>query len=125
MAFLDKFRPRPRGQAGDDLLRSVIENLRQVLNTRRGYGFFRPDFGMSDPNAHHTRARIVEDVMREVRHNIENYEPRLRVLGIVTVPADNPMRLAFTLRCTVQGDPRALHLEFDTVHKSVAVGSFS
>ena len=123
MAFLDKFSPAASAPVPADPARQVIEHLNHVLNTRRGFGWFRPDFGMNDPDAHATRTKIAEAVMRDVRENIERHEPRVRIREIVTEPVENPLRLAFTVRCTVLDDARALHLEFDTVFKSFSVGS--
>jgi type VI secretion system protein len=124
VAFLDKFATAP-GALSPDRVESVIENLNEVLNTRQGYGWFRPDFGMGDASAATTRVKIAEEFMRDVRENIERYEPRVRLKDIVSVAVDDPLRLAFTLRCTLLGDARALHLEFDTVLKSVSIGEAS
>jgi type VI secretion system protein len=124
VAFLDKFcATRRAGASRDELVERVIENLHHVLGTRRGYGWFRQDFGMSDPDARASRARIAEAVMRDVRENIERHEPRVRIRDIATAPADNPLRLAFTVHCTVLDDARTLRLEFDAVLNRFSLGS--
>ena len=45
MALLHKL---ANDKAEDDEITSIIDNVNNMLNTKRGYGFFLQDFGLSD-----------------------------------------------------------------------------
>ena len=36
------------GKTNDNDILSIIDNLNNVLNTKRGYGYFLPNYGISD-----------------------------------------------------------------------------
>lgn len=76
--FLHKhFGTGPEG----DLLDDVIRNLRHVLGTKRGHGYFLPSFGLTDVG-HRTPEEMVVALTAEIQENIRLYEPRVELVDI-------------------------------------------
>jgi type VI secretion system lysozyme-like protein len=94
----------------------ILRNLTHVLNSKREYSSpLLPDFGIRTLTELGSRDAIGAAVMQDVRECIERYEPRLRLDAIRLDPERNPLRLSFTLKCTVLDDRRELRISFDTV----------
>lgn len=110
-----------RRKPDDDNLTSIIDNLNSVLNTRRGYGSFLPDFGMRDLSEYSTRNDIAAAVMAEVKQCITLYEPRVQLVNMTMKPDKNPLRLCFTLECTIRENSKSLHMLFDTMFSTYRI----
>lgn len=90
-----------------DGVRSIIGNLRAILNTRLGDSMACADFGVVDfcdlvhefPAATHT-------LQRSIRDTITEYEPRLRNVRVRIVATDNPLVLAFEVSARLADDPK-------------------
>jgi len=121
MALFSKFSSAPRGDDERAYLSSIVENLNNVLNTKRDYGSPLPDFGVRDLSEHNNRDDIALAVIQEVRECIERYEPRVSLEKIAFVNDDNPMWLSFTIECSVRHNARTLRMTFDTVFGKMAV----
>jgi len=110
MALLKKI------SAGDeDEIQSIVDNLNNLLNTKRGWGFFLKDFGISDYNHLHSRDNIAELAIREVSENIERFEPRVKLVKIVDLENDEQFRLSFRIDCMIRENARSLVLFMDPV----------
>lgn len=123
MALLGKFMRRPNSRNGDPELTSIISNLNNILNTRKGYGSVLRDFGIRDMNEFISRDHIALAVIEEVKSNIEKYEPRVELVRITRVDDDNPLRLSFQIECRLRDTQQSLRMFFDTVYSSVNLGS--
>jgi type VI secretion system lysozyme-like protein len=121
MALLEKLSSTRRWQGARGQLERILANLEHVLNCKRGYGSLLPDFGIRPLTEHTTREAIGLAVMQDVRECIERYEPRLRLDQLALDEERDPLRLSFTLRCTVLTDPHELQISFDTVFNQFGV----
>lgn len=121
MALFSKFQSGPKLPPDQEQLTSILENLNNVLNTKRDYGSLLRDFGICDLSMHITREGIARAVINEVRESIERYEPRVVLDEIVCNNDNNPLRLSFTIRCTIRENARSLQMIFDTVFGKVNV----
>jgi hypothetical protein len=90
MSFLNRFLPE---QPKDDQLTSIVRNLEHLLNSRRGYGSLLCDFGLVDYLSEPDSRSVALAVLREIRDDIENYEPRLRLIDLRTLGRDERLRL--------------------------------
>ncbi|SMF94695.1 type VI secretion system lysozyme-like protein [Methylomagnum ishizawai] len=96
-----------------DLVLGIVDNLNHVLNSKRGFSYFLEDFGISDYNHLSSREDIARAVMREVRENIEAFEPRIKLVDIVEIPDASLFRLSFRINCIVRENSRSLSMIFD------------
>lgn len=123
MALLRKFMNHSGSRAGDPELNSIISNLNNILNTRKGYGSILRDFGIRDMNEFLSREHIALAVIEEVKTNIANYEPRVELVEITRADDNNPLRLSFHIKCMLRETSQSLHMVFDTLYSSVDLGS--
>jgi type VI secretion system lysozyme-like protein len=122
MPLFEKLSPsRRRGQHAG--LEGILRNLTNVLNSKREYSSpLLPDFGIRTMTEYgSSREAIGLAVIQDVRECIERYEPRLHLDGMVLDPDRNPMRLSFTLKCTLRDDRHELRISFDTVLTNFAI----
>jgi len=125
MALLRKFMNHAGSRNEDPELNSIISNLNNILNTRKGYGSILKDFGIRDMNEFLSREHIALAVIEEVKTNIARYEPRVELVEITRVDDNNPLRLSFQIKCLLRETSQSLHMVFDTVYSSVDLGSGS
>lgn len=114
MALLRKL-ANNRGTSEDDEIKSIIDNLNNVLNTKRNYGSFLQDFGISDYHHLSSRDDIAETVIREVSENINRFEPRVALIKVVDIKDDRLFRLSFRVDCVVRNNTRSLKLFLDPI----------
>ena len=115
MPLFQKFMKNAPVRAGEPMLLSIVDNLNNILNTKRGYGSFRKDFGIRDLNEYSNRAAIAHAVVAEVRENILRFEPRVKIVDVVLENDDNPLHLSFRIECTISAAAQAYRLIFDTI----------
>jgi len=58
MAFFRKFDRTPGMKSIDPYLASIVENLNNILNTKKDYGSFLTDLGIRDLNEYRSRDDI-------------------------------------------------------------------
>jgi type VI secretion system protein len=120
MALFDKF--TASGRTTRTQVDSILGNLENVLNTKRGWGSPLPDFGIRTLTEYTSREDISKAVIREIRDCIERYEPRLRVDSIAVEEQDRgPFRLSFTLRCSLVDGTQVLRVSVNTLFGSFDV----
>lgn len=122
MALFSKFTPTHRNarEPGADV-QDIIDNLNNILNTRRGYGSILMDLGIRDLNEYCSRDHIANAIVEEVGQNIERFEPRVRLVGIFRIEDDNPFRLLFRIDCTLRETAQSLRMVFDSVNSQFAL----
>jgi type VI secretion system protein len=112
---LEKGEKRP-GRGESSLVESVLDNLENVLNSKRDYSSPLPQFGVRALTEYVSRNDIALEVIREVREIIELYEPRIKLESIAVDDRErNPFRLSFTINCSLREGAQVLHLSVDTV----------
>src|SRR5271170_4014217 len=92
--LLRKFH-RNKGNATE--LASIVANLNQLLNTKKGFGFFVPGYGIGDYNEFRSRTKIIETLKAEIQENIAKFEPRVKLEKIDAVGSASPFRLKFQI----------------------------
>ncbi len=69
------------GGGGTSEVEDVIRNLRFILGTKRGAGYFLKTFGLTDVG-YRTQEEMVVTLMAEIEENIRLYEPRVELIEI-------------------------------------------
>ncbi|WP_319762570.1 type VI secretion system baseplate subunit TssE [Maridesulfovibrio sp.] len=100
------------------VIKSVLDYLRMILNTRQGNAQIANDFGVPDFTSMIgatglDAVRSIEESMTEV---ILKYEPRLANVNIQFVPMeDNPLALYFKLQGRLALEGQDMPVVFETV----------
>lgn len=102
-------------------LQRIVANLNRVLNTKRGYGSFLSDFGVSDLNECTSRDVLVVRIMEEVKRNVELYEPRLLLVNIAVKDNNDAFRISFDINCILRDTKKALVMEFNSVYNNINI----
>ena len=97
-------------------LDDIVRNVNFVLNTKRGYGYFLENFGLSDIGFR-TTEEMVTLMSREIEENLRLYEPRVEVGAIDEVYEEGKRpRLVVNLR--LRGRAEKLELVVDLGSRS-------
>lgn len=116
--LLDRF--RRSGDQGDEL-RSIVDNLNRILNTKKGFGHWHDGFGIGDYNEHRGRTAIVKTLVQEIKENIELFEPRVRLHQVNEVDATSPFRLRFQVDGVLVGHDKPFFIVVDSIRHEVTV----
>jgi predicted component of type VI protein secretion system len=104
-----------------DEIQSVIANLNHLLNTRKGFGFWVEKFGLGDYSEYRARSKIVQTLVRELKENIELFEPRVSIESIEEIEAGSPFRLRFQMNGRFLDDERPLFIVVDSLRNNVTI----
>ena len=124
MAFFRKFDRTPGMKATDPYLASIVENLNNILNTKKDYGSFLTDLGIRDLNEYRSRDDISTILMEEVKKNIEQYEPRVEIVDITPQKTEMSFVLSFKIECIVRNNSESLRMVFDTLFSKFLINEF-
>ncbi|MBL4850466.1 MAG: GPW/gp25 family protein [Planctomycetes bacterium] len=116
--LLDRFR---RGQDQGDEIRSIVDNLNRILNTKKGFGYWHESYGIGDYNNHRGRTAIVKTLAEEIKQNIELFEPRVRLHEVTEVEAASPFRLKFQVSGVFVGHEKPFYIVVDSIRHEVTV----
>jgi len=105
----------------DQFLLDIVENLNNVLNTKKGYGSILEDFGICDLSEYYSRDRLTRAIVEEVKYNIEKYEPRVQLVDVTRMEDQNPFRLAFRINCVLKDSAQTLQMIFDSFYNTFSV----
>ena len=121
MALFSKYAANPTAVRRDQDLRSIVDNLNHVLNTKKGYGSFLSDFGIRDMSEYSSRDNLATAIMEEVKFNIEQYEPRLQLVNISIERSSDPFRISFKIECRLKDTQKALYMEFNSIYNDFRI----
>ncbi len=121
MTFFDRFTGGTSPGTSKNAIKGIVENLNNILNTRKGFGSFLSGYGIRDMNEYSSRDHLAAAVMEEVKFNIEQYEPRLELMGISIENDDDPFRISFRIECNIRETRESLLMEFNSVNKNLNV----
>lgn len=84
------------GKRQNDTISSVVDHLRDMLNTARGESVTVPDYGLVDfSDVCHNMPEAIGAIQQSIRATILKYEPRLRNVSVRFVPSDEPLSVKF------------------------------
>ncbi|MGZ4953773.1 MAG: GPW/gp25 family protein [Methylobacter sp.] len=114
MALLRKLAGDKRNAKGSEI-NSIIDNLNNVLGSKRDYGFFLQNFGLSDYKYLGTSDYIGKALIAEITENIELFEPRIVLNKVVHIKDQQLFQLAFSIDCVVCNQAHTLKLFLDPI----------
>lgn len=87
----------------EDLIRSVLENVRRLLNAREGTSEARPDYGMPPPSEIvHAFPHAIGRVQRHIKASLEHFEPRLENVDVLHLEGKDPLSIRFQLSAQIK-----------------------
>ncbi|UOA10462.1 GPW/gp25 family protein [Methylobacter sp. S3L5C] len=104
-----------KSNAEDLEIKSIIDNLNNVLGTKRDYGFFLQNFGLSDYRYLGNSDYIEKALVTEITENIKLFEPRIVLNKIVPIKGDSFFHLAFSIDCIVRNKTHTIKLFLNPV----------
>ncbi|WP_437932527.1 GPW/gp25 family protein [Sorangium sp. So ce291] len=90
----------------------VVRNLRFVLGTKRGAGYFLRSFGLTDVG-YRTQEEMVVTLIAEIEENVRLYEPRVELVGIDEAYGDEGGRARLEVKLRLRGTEERLSLVVD------------
>lgn len=88
-----------------DDIRSIIDNLRVLLNARLGDSQASQGFGVADfVDMVHEFPNAANVLQKSIRDAIAEYEPRLKNVRVRLVQSDDPLSLAFEVSARLASD---------------------
>lgn len=124
MAFFNKFDRTPGMKSIDPYLASIVENLNNILNTKRDYGSFLANLGIRDMNEYRSRDDISNVLIEDVKKNIKDYEPRVELVDITPQKTEMSFVLSFKIECIVRNNAESLRMVFDTFFNKFHINKF-
>jgi predicted component of type VI protein secretion system len=121
MPFFNKFISTEKRRISNENHEDIIQNLNNILNTKKNYGSVLDNFGIRDLNEFYDKEGIIKVVIEEVCENIEKFEPRIDIVNITNKDSKNIFQLAFTLECRIINTKKSLDMVFDTVFNSFSI----
>lgn len=100
------------------VIKSILDYLRNILNTRQGNAQIAPDFGVPDFTSMigSTGLDAVRDIEASMTKVILKYEPRLENVKIEFIPdTETPLSLQFKLRAKIALEGQDMPVVFETV----------
>jgi len=102
----------------DEKIRSsIVENLKMILQTRRGSILHLPDFGFPDIRQIYFNEGTIESVPEQIRETILKYEPRLEEVKVKKKEFDEKnMRITLEISAQIKemSGKEVLFTEFST-----------
>ncbi len=84
------------GARQNDTVSSVVDHLRDMLNTPQGESVTAPDYGLVDfADVCHNMPEAIGAIQQSIRATILKYEPRLRNVSVRYVPSEDPLQVRF------------------------------
>ena len=124
MAFFNKFDRTPGMKSIDPYLASIVENMNNILNTKKDYGSFLANLGIRDLNEYRSRDDISNVLMEDVKKNIKDYEPRVELVDITPQKTEMSFVLSFKIECIVRNNTESLRMVFDTFFNKFNINKF-
>ena len=92
----------PRQLRAENEVESIVEHLRDLLNTRQGEAVTVPDFGVIDfTDLVHNFPDAIQLLQRSIRATILQYEPRLKNVVVQHVRDEDVLVLKFQISAQV------------------------
>ena len=121
MALFNKFK-YDKGTGGrSDSIHDIVENMNNILNTKKDYGTYLKEYGVRDLNEFNSRDGMIEIIMEEVVRCIEDYEPRVEIIDVIKEEEIDMFKLSFKMECVIKDSKKTLNMVFDTVFNNIVI----
>ncbi len=123
MALFNKFIHKDDKTRTYDSIQDIVENINNILNSKKDYGSYLMDYGIRDLNEFNNRSGMIKIIIEEVFRCIEKYEPRVRILNVANEKETNIFELSFRIDCVINDSNETLTMVFDTVFNNILIAN--
>ncbi len=95
--------------------RDIVDNLNNILNTKKGYGSILDDYGIRDLNEFRDKEGITDVIVEEVIRCVAKYEPRVKIIQVDKEKGSGLFQLSFNIQCMIRETRQSMNMVFDTV----------
>lgn len=110
MGLLNKFRKHDKQP---DRKEEILENLCDLLNTKKEFGGCQKDFGLDSYVYLGTTKKITFQIISDIKSSFEKYEKRISDVQVEHIPNENKFFLSFLIRCKIEEKLCSFHLSFN------------
>lgn len=110
MGLLNKFRKEGKKK---DYEQEVIGNLVSLFNTKESFGAWQKGFGLKSYCLGKSRHQMIEEIIVDMKYNIEQFEKRIQVMEIQAINSENILNLHFQIKCQLGGQFHSFYIGFN------------
>ena len=88
----------------------VLQDISNILNTRKGFGSFDPDFGIEDISHYTDKAMIGAFIKGEIERNLIRYYPQIELIKIIDAPSSVLSRIQLIIELRIRGEALKIHV---------------
>lgn len=109
MGLLNKFRsPGKRKTLQDE----VVTHLIGLFNTKQTFGAWQKGLGVRSYSSGRSRADIIEQVIQDIKYNLEKFEERIKIIEIRVMDSENVFNLRFQIKCQLGSSFHSYYVGF-------------
>ncbi len=108
MGLLNKFRKQDQKTLDEE----ILENITDLLNTKKTFGGYEEDLGLDSYFYASSSGQVIKHLMRDIKECLDKYEKRIQITDIQSIPSPNRFFLSFMIKCKIKSSAVSLHLSF-------------
>ena len=120
MGLLNKFR---KEGSKKDYQQEIVENLTAIFNTKQTFGAWQRGLGLKSYCNGKSRNDLIEEIVLDVKTNIEQFEKRVQLIDIKVVDNKGLFNLNLQINCRAGGQFHAFYLGFKRFEDLIEVGT--
>lgn len=100
-----------------EAVESILQHLRNLLNTKQGNTLIQPDYGVPDFNDYvYSFPDAIYQIQRSICESIKKFEPRLTNVNVNYIEnPDDPLSLRFEITAQLQTSKDKPSIKFQTI----------
>ncbi len=118
MGLMNKFRKIP---LKNGVIEEVTQHLDFILNTKLEYGAWQHGFGMRSYTSGKPRSEMIEQMIEDIRKNIDQFEKRIKVISVVVEDDKSIFNPRFQIRCKIGQKHHSFYIGFKQTETPMAV----
>lgn len=118
MGLLNKFRKAGKRK---NYREEILDNLECLLNTKQTFGAWQKGLGLSSYCNGKSRTDLIEDMIEEIKLNIEKFEPRIKLTEVDFVKDSDLLNMKFKVDCQSGGSFHSFYIGFKQLEERVEI----
>lgn len=111
MGLLNKFRKEGKKKEYEQ---EVIGNLISLFNTKESFGAWQKGLGLKSYCLGKSLNTIIEEMIADIKYNIEQFEKRIKVIEIQAVNSKTILNIHFQIKCKLGEKFHSFYIGFNS-----------